>query len=202
MQVDLQNVHLVAKEQHRRKRRLQRLNKLNKASKRRRGHRLRKRHKVKRSKWPSLRTLAEDWLQSFGTDTVSEVLTVPALCSGHIAVPPVANPTHSPHSALSEAESTPPTDHSLSSYFAAMERYFEGQRMKELRLPSELVHRLTALYATPTERFDVGSMLQSVRFGHYDNAQVAVIGTAGDDDLAGLGGNDRILGLAGERNRL
>jgi len=61
-----------------------------------------------------------------------------------------------------------------------MERDLETM---ELRLPSKLVRHLTALYRTPTERGVVSSMLRSVRYGHYDNAQVAVIGTAGDELL-------------------
>jgi len=106
--------------------------------------------------------------------------------SEHIPASPAVNPTHSTDSALSVAECTSPINHSLSSYFAAMERYFEGQRMMKLQLPSKLVHRLTALFAAPTERDDVRSLLRSVRYGHYNNAQVAFIGTAEDEMLNAL----------------
>lgn len=76
---------------------------------------------------------------------------------------------------------TSPIDHSLSSYFATMERDIEGQQVMQQRLPSKLVQHLTALYAEPTERSNVGSMLRGVRYKHYNNAQVAVIGTAADE---------------------
>jgi len=82
---------------------------------------------------------------------------------------------------LSVANPTQSIDYSLSTYFAAMERDSQGQRTMKLQLPSKLVHRLTALYTTATERFDVSSMLRSVRYGHYNNVQVAFIGTAEDE---------------------
>jgi len=119
---------------------------------------------------------------------------VPNAFEVHRASAPVAESkrsTHSKTSTLSVARSTPSIDHSLSSYFAAMVRGFEGQRAMELRLPSKLVDRLTALYATDNERDDVISMLHSVRYVHYNNAQVAIFGTAGDELLGALIGGQK-----------
>ena len=69
---------------------------------------------------------------------------------------------------------------SLSSYFAAIECDFHCQHTLKMQFPLKFKDHLCALYAPSTRQHVVG-MLHSARYGHFDDGQVAVIGTGGDE---------------------